>query len=136
MERITERLIVARKALSTLQELTNKPSLSVVERDAAIQRFEYTFEATWKSAQQFLNEFDGIIANSPKSVVRACRLSGLFDDVNAQTALQMCEARNNTVHTYNEKLAMAIYNQIKTYVILFEVWITAMEQKLKGESLK
>jgi hypothetical protein len=53
MERIIERLQVVRRALSTLQELTNKPELTVVERDAAIQRFEYTFEAIWKTAQIF-----------------------------------------------------------------------------------
>ncbi|MCA1899821.1 MAG: hypothetical protein LDL50_03825 [Chloroflexi bacterium] len=40
MERLIERLRVARKALSTLQELTKNPELSIVERDAAIQRFE------------------------------------------------------------------------------------------------
>jgi hypothetical protein len=45
MERIIERLQVARRALSTLQELTNKPELTVVERDAAIQRFEYILNA-------------------------------------------------------------------------------------------
>jgi hypothetical protein len=62
---------IARKALSTLRELTDKPDLSLVERDAAIQRFEYTFEATWKTAQLFLAEVEGVTANSPKSVVRA-----------------------------------------------------------------
>jgi hypothetical protein len=40
VERLIERLQVARRALSTLQELTNKPELSVVESDAAIQHFE------------------------------------------------------------------------------------------------
>ncbi len=53
MERLIERLQVARRALSTLQELTNKPKLTVVERDAAIQRFEYTFEAAWRPHKCF-----------------------------------------------------------------------------------
>ncbi len=130
MERVIERLQVARRALSTLQELTNKPELSIVERDAAIQRFEYTFEATWKAAQVFLNEFDGITANSPKSVVRACWQSGLFDEANTQVALRMCEARNMTAHTYNEKLAALIYRQIEDYADLLDIWLKAMEKKL------
>jgi hypothetical protein len=50
MEGVKERLQIARKALNTLRELTDKPKLSTVERDAAIQRFEYTFEAVWKAA--------------------------------------------------------------------------------------
>ena len=60
MERVRERLKIARKALRTLRELTDKPKLSIVERDAAIQRFEYTFEAVWKAAQNFLSENESI----------------------------------------------------------------------------
>ncbi len=41
MERVRERLQVARKAMKTLRELTDKSKLTEVERDAAIQRFEY-----------------------------------------------------------------------------------------------
>ena len=102
----------------------------MVERDAAIQRFEYTFEATWKTAQLFLAEVEGLTANSPKSVIRACWQAGLFDESTAQLALQMCEARNMTVHTYNEKIAMTIYHQIEDYVGVFETWLSAMEKKL------
>lgn len=130
MERVKERVEVARKALSTLQELINKPDTSMVERDAAIQRFEYTFEAAWKAAQLFLVEVEGITANSPKSVVRASWQAGLFDEATTQLALQMCEARNMTVHTYNEKIAMTIYHQIEDYVGIFETWLSAIEKKL------
>ena len=130
MERVKERAQVARKALSTLQELTGKPDLSTVERDAAIQRFEYTFEAMWKTAQTFLNESEGITANPPKGVVRASWQLGLLDETNAQLALQMCEARNMTVHTYNEKLALSIYHQIKGYAGVLELWLSAIEKRL------
>ena len=44
MERLTERLAMARRALSTLQEVTRLEHPSRIERDAAIQRFEYTCE--------------------------------------------------------------------------------------------
>ncbi len=67
MERIKERVEIARKALSTLRELTDKRDiLSMIERDAAIQRFEYTFETAWKAAQLFLAEVEGVSANSLK----------------------------------------------------------------------
>lgn len=87
MERLIERLQVARRTLFTLQELTNKPELTVVERDAAIQRFEYTFDATWKASQMFLRVVEGVSANSPKSAVRACWRAGLFTEENTQQAL-------------------------------------------------
>jgi nucleotidyltransferase substrate binding protein (TIGR01987 family) len=131
VERVKERLQVARKALKTLRELTNKPKLTKVERDAAIQRFEYTFEATWQAAKEFLNEFEGLAANSPKSAVRASWQVGLFSEKTAQTALRMVEARNLTVHTYNEKLAQSVYRQIKGYVDVLEVWLGNMQRKME-----
>ncbi|MDL1909289.1 DUF86 domain-containing protein [Chloroflexi bacterium CFX6] len=130
MERVKERLNVARKALSTLRELTDKSKLTEVERDAAIQRFEYTFEAAWKTAQLYLSEAEGLTANSPKSAVRASWQVGLFDEKTAQTALRMVEARNLTVHTYNEKLAQSVYRQIKGYVDVLEVWLDGMEKNM------
>jgi nucleotidyltransferase substrate binding protein (TIGR01987 family) len=127
MERVKERLQVARQALTTLQELADKPNLTVLERDAAIQRFEYTFEAAWRAAQTFLYEFEGVAANSPKSAVRASWQAGLLDEVSSQAALRMCEARNMTVHTYNEKLAQEIADQVPDFARLIETWLSAME---------
>ena len=48
MERLKERLVLARNALGTLEELLVIKHPSKVERDAAIQRFEYTFEAVYE----------------------------------------------------------------------------------------
>ena len=44
MERVAERIKGARQALTTLQELVDKPSPSTVERDATIQRFKYPYD--------------------------------------------------------------------------------------------
>ena len=70
MERLILRLALARKALATLVEvLVDKPS--AIQRDAAIQRFEYSFEALWKAAQLYLRIQEGVEAASPKAVIRA-----------------------------------------------------------------
>ncbi len=130
MERVKERLAVARKALQTLRELTDKPKLTEVERDAAIQRFEYTFEAVWKAAQLYLNEVEGLIANSPKGTVRFSWQAGLFDEKTAQAALRMVEARNLTVHTYNEKLAKSVYRDITKYVEVLQKWLDEMQKNV------
>lgn len=82
MERLNERLRVARQALATLQEALGQPKSAIV-RDATIQRFEYTFEAFWKAAQLHLRIAESLELGSPKSVVRAARQVGLLDD--AQT---------------------------------------------------
>ncbi|MGD0497137.1 MAG: hypothetical protein ABSC23_01750 [Bryobacteraceae bacterium] len=46
MDRLTERLHVARQALGTLREALREPK-TPMNRDASIQRFEYTHEAAW-----------------------------------------------------------------------------------------
>lgn len=135
MERSKERLQIARKALDTLPELVEKPSHSAIERDAMIQRFEYTFEAVWKAAQVYPRIIDGLTANSLKSAVRSSWQTGLLDQDTAKLALQLCEAHNLTVKTYNKALAMALAQQIKEYSHVLHTWLSAMEQKTGEISL-
>lgn len=129
MERLRERLDMAEKTLNRFREamaLTNPNSL---ERDAAIQRFEFTFEAQWKAAKHFLTVIEGIDAASPKGVVRSCREVGLLDDSEAIIALKMADDRNLTVHTYNEALAVEIHSRLNHYCLLIEKWLTEMKKR-------
>lgn len=102
MERLRERLEVARRALATLSELVGESDVSPIVRDAAIQRFEYSHEAVWKAAQRFLTVVEGIQTGSPKQTVRESRSVELLGSEAARTALAMADDRNLTVHTYNE----------------------------------
>ena len=77
-------------------ELTSKPDLSVVERDAAIQRFEYSFEAVWKAAQLFLREIEGLEVGSPKAAARASFQTQLLAEDETRAALEMTDDRNLT----------------------------------------
>jgi len=118
MGRVLERLAVAKQALGTLEELAYKEAPSPVERDAAIQRFEYTFEAFWKALQAFLREREGLEAASPKRVFRLAHEVGLMGEEEARLALTMADDRNLTVHTYNEALAQAIFARLSGYAEL------------------
>lgn len=122
MARSDRRIATALQALTTLDELADQPASSIV-RDAAIQRFEYTFEATWKAAQVVLLERYGIELASPKPVVRASLENGLFTEEEARLGLVMVDHRNLTAHTYNEELANEIYAQIPSYRKLLRVWL-------------
>ena len=133
MERLKERLAVARRALETLQEVLALALPSRIERDAAIQRFEYTCEAVWKAAQRYLQEIEGLSVGSPKGSIRASRDVGLVTDEQATLGLEMIDDRNLTVHTYNESLAEEIYRRLPSYADFLAVWLTAMEERLKPE---
>ena len=127
MADLNRRLASARKALETLEEL-DLGSDDTIVRDAAIQRFEYTFEATWKAAQAVLMERFGIGLASPKPVIRACHENGLLNEEETRMALAMADHRNLTAHTYNEALAKEIFGAIPAYRKLLRQWLERLEQ--------
>ena len=123
MERLKERCRTARRALALFEELASRTSLSPVERDAAIQRFEYTFESVWKAVQLYLREIEGLEIGSPKQVVRACLRTQVLNEDETRRALAMVDDRNETVHTYNEQLAQQIAAQLPAHATLLRSWL-------------
>lgn len=132
MDRLTERLQIAKKALDSLTEaleFKGDDSISKLLRDASIQRFEYTLESTWKLAQLYLRSHEGIEHASPKSVIRSCFQVKLLDESQTNLALTMMTDRNLTVHTYNEDLANQIYAKIPQYKSLLALLIENISKK-------
>ena len=130
MERLKERLAVARKALLSLSDVLREPKTEIV-RDAAIQRFEYTFEALWKAVQSYLRTMESLDAGSPKAAIRSSYRVGLLTEEQTRGALVMADDRSLTIHTYNESLAEAIYFRIVDHSRLMKAWLDAMEQQLE-----
>jgi nucleotidyltransferase substrate binding protein (TIGR01987 family) len=108
---------VAKRALGTLQEIMDEP-YSVIIRDAAIQRFEYTFEAIWKLIKEYLFEMQGVMCNSPKSCFREAFKMGLVNEAESMQTLYMTDDRNMTTHTYHEDVAEEIYKELSGYYLL------------------
>ena len=132
MERLKERIDVATRAAARLSEAACLPNPGDIERDAIIQRFEFTFEAVWKAAQACLFVVEGMDVSSPKGVIRACREVGLLEETDAVLALRMADDRNLTVHTYNESLAAQIYERILDYHLLLAKWLDAIQTRSMG----
>ena len=112
MDRLNWRLQQAERALASLKQLAFIESPSMIERDAAIQRFEYTTEACWKAAQAVLLEHFGVEAASPKAVIRAAAQNGLLSEPDARAAMGLIDDRNLTSHTYNEELAILLFARL------------------------
>jgi nucleotidyltransferase substrate binding protein (TIGR01987 family) len=119
VERLTLRYNDTRRALETLREIVNEPYTTIV-RDAAIQRFEYTFEALWKFLKEYLQEKEGIVCSSPKACFRETFSVGLIREEDTVLFLQMTDDRNMTSHTYKEEVARLIYGKLKGYSVLME----------------
>jgi len=131
VERLRKRVNTAKKALKTLQELLEVETPTIVERDAVIQRFEYTFEALWKTGKLFLREIEGLEIGSPKGVIRGFLQVGMFTEDQTALALTMVDDRNLTSHTYNEGLAEQIYDQVGYYADVMANWLMAIEKVLE-----
>jgi nucleotidyltransferase substrate binding protein (TIGR01987 family) len=127
-------LTLARRTQARLAELSDRTSVSDIERDAAIQRFEFSFEAVWKASQLVLQEREGIAAPSPKSAIRSSLQVGILSEPDARTALRMADDRNLTVHTYNEDLAKRIFGDLSGYASLIGRWIDALERRSSNQS--
>ncbi len=131
MERVRERVAQAEKALGSLEAILVDEPTDVV-RDAAIQRFEYTVEATWKAAQAVLRELEGLDAGSPKATIRGSFQAGLLDEEKTRAALLAVDDRNLTSHTYLEGLALQIHGRLKAHASTLRTWLAAMSARLRG----
>jgi len=79
-------------------------------RDAAIQRFEISFELCWKFLNAYLEEQHNAVCTSPRTCFRAAFRHGVIDD--DPFWINLTVLRNYTVHTYNEQLADYVYSRL------------------------
>ena len=114
------------QALKRLQEALALPEDSVV-RDACIQRFEFTFETSWKAIQADAVA-EGAECASPRDCFRMAFRLGLMD-VHETRWLKMIEDRNRTSHTYDEEVAELIYRSLQAYAELFGVLLAALQAR-------
>jgi len=132
MEKLNLRLAGSAQALATLEEILQE-TFSIIVRDAAIQRFEYTFESVWKLVKLYLYEVEGVVCNSPKSCWRELLVVGLADEVEVAQLLAMTDDRNLTSHTYVEAVAQAIYGKLPTYWQLLQAVHGRITQRLVAD---
>lgn len=99
------------KALQTLNEALEKKKDDII-RDSVIKRFEYAYELCWKTVKLFLRTNKGLDVFSPKDCFRELRNVEVVSDKETEILLQMVNDRNEIIHTYNEKYANELYNEI------------------------
>ncbi len=112
-------------ALNSLKDVLKQDYNDYI-RDAAIQRFEYTFELAWKAMKRTLKE-EGSEIGSPKQVFRSAFEAKLIDDLEQWFAL--LKERNLTVHTYNEETAKEVYESAKSFPKVVDQLIYNLENR-------
>ncbi|WP_018618126.1 nucleotidyltransferase substrate binding protein [Spirosoma luteum] len=113
-KRWQERHDFYQKALTQLSSgLALYPNLNELEKDGAIQRFEFTFELAWKTLQDYLAQQAGYTdVKGPRPVLKQAVQDGLLID--GYTWIQMLDRRNALTHVYDEAESREILEVVST----------------------
>ena len=99
-------LVPLARAVDSLRDALAQPK-NPYTRDATIQRFEYTFELSWKALRRYLAAETGLDVFNQKEVFRQAGRQGIITDV--ESWFGYLKGRNLTSHTYNVKTAEETY---------------------------
>ncbi len=113
-------LTKARNSLSTALAMP----LTDIVRDAVIQRFEYTFELSWKTLR-VASQYMGTECNSPREAIKAGFKLGWL--TSADPWFEAMEARNKTSHTYDQDIAKDVYRVAKKFPALIDETIIKLK---------
>jgi nucleotidyltransferase substrate binding protein (TIGR01987 family) len=106
-------------------------TLSVLEKEGMIQRFEVALELAWKTLKDYL-EYEGkvIIPVTPRNVIKEAFAARILSD--GQVWIDMLDHRNLLSHTYDsitfEKAVLAIRDLYYPAIERLHEWLTSREQ--------
>jgi len=123
MDRLKERLEIARKALVSFREALREP----------VTHESRCLDPAVRVHVRGRLEGGATLPQEPRkpriafsSVTRARFQSAVLNEEQGRMALGMATDRNLTVHTCNEELANQIYSRLAAYAGLMENWLAAM----------
>lgn len=104
--------IILLKELLEIEIIT----LSALEKEGVVQRFEFTLELAWKTLKDKM-EFDGVIIDkiSPKIVLKQAHESKYIDNI--EVWIEMVNDRNMIAHCYDMEEVHSIINDIQQLYI-------------------
>jgi len=101
-------------------------TLSALEKDGTIHRFELVVELAWKTLKDYL-EYEGQIIQpvTPRNVIKEAFAAGILRD--GQVWIDMLDHRNLLSHTYDastfEQAFLAIRDRYSTAVENLRIWL-------------
>ncbi len=118
---------VLEKALHSFESAVNPPPLNDRERDGAIQRFEFTFELSWKMGKRVLEEL-GIFETSPREVIRELAVQRLISS--SELWLRLLNLRNISSHVYSDAQAQEVYLKSQEAIVEVRTFIANCKSRL------
>ena len=107
-----QRLSNLKRAFRLLSLSLEISAPSEVERAGIIQFYEMTFELSWKTLKDYLQE-QGFDISSPRQAIKQAFQNGLIEDGSGW--IQALTDRNLTTHTYDEEKALQVEASIRDH---------------------
>jgi nucleotidyltransferase substrate binding protein (TIGR01987 family) len=112
--------------LTSAVELARVRKLSELERQGLIQSFEFTHELAWNVMKDYFAYQGNPALTGSRDAAREAFNKGLVE--NGEGWMEMIRSRNQTSHTYNEKVAEEIAGRIVSlYHELFLAFLVKMK---------
>ena len=113
--------------LSAAVDLAETRPLSELERQGLIQAFEFTHELAWNVIKDYFPYQGNTAIMGSRDAAREAFNRGLVED--GEGWMEMIQSRNQTAHTYNERVAAQIASRITSrYRRLFRHFLERMEE--------
>ena len=131
INKIKDKITDLEKAVHKLNESLKRDYMQDdIVIDATIQRFEFTYELSWKLMKSYLEYKGNLEGSNPRAAIQESFREGIITE--GEIWLQMLQDRNLTSHTYDEGTAIKIYNNIKNeYAKLFEQLLGRMKERIE-----
>ncbi len=116
--------------------VTDKSSFEVaLHRDAVIQRFEYTFELSWKFLRRTIKDIDQTRINELLTKADLFRVAAEFVLITDASAwLTAYEARNLTSHVYDQEVAKRVYAVAQKFAGLADALLAELISRYEPSS--
>lgn len=117
------------KALSLLEDavkISESRELNDLEEQGVIQRFEFTHELAWNVIKDYFEYQGNTTITGSRDATREAFNNGLIKD--GEAWMEMIKSRNQSTHTYNDKIAEELKRKIlNNYYRLFVVFKDKMD---------
>lgn len=121
------------KAVRQLTKFIGQGDLNELEEQGLIQSFEYTYELAWNTLKDLFEEQGESNILGSRDTFRLAFKRGLIED--GEIWMEMITSRSLTSHTYNEEIARAIVQSIRTAYFGEFVKLVARLESLSEQSV-
>lgn len=142
MKELKKKLATTQSVLTRFEEVlvrvktAQEPDEYKMLLDAAIQRFEFTYEITWRLLRLYLEKIKLVALDqltSPRQIFRVAVQVGFLSENDFETVSSIIENRNQTTHMYDEDVAEEISKKFPEYVVFLKSVIGHIAQDVSED---